>query len=619
MSSMLPPLPIMPQQQAPRPTGMLAQGGTATTTDPSGSISAFMNNYISTKNMVRQMHAQKFQEGLQLAAQGIPVDNKSIMKHGRQAGYDWLPTDQYDEEEQIAAKSQAQSQVIQGTAAQAQNQMIPGSANPPANMGQLQQQAQMPIQPPQAQPNFLARLGQRLGVTSPQVSQNSPMGSWLDQLKASAQVGGGMTGDVARAGKLAQQTSALQDLQYGFQKQFGLPNMETEARQHGQIMQLTNAAFNGDPNAQESMARASHQWELPMDTFVNTMRAANPGMPLDQAKSKAAQLFQYVTQGPMQHKQFMLNFAKELAPRFPQVGGDPFKVMAFLDDPSNPNAPRPTMTLDEAAQHAKVAGTVMDSYKTAPGYFGDRIADTYLMDPSRGAELRDELYSQLNKRDAKGNPVYPRSGTQEDQRQQRQLGYDYAALTQKANNELDTLALNTATELAKEHQEKVDIWFKLRQDPNNTNDAFNAATQGLVNELGADPQIKVKYRGQDVSLGSQQVQSLMNYRPGWMLSGKAYVAPQQAPEAILQKILGDPTQASKIPAMRSFAAQAMQMPDGRERLHALGAVIQAMQGLPQTQRQLLIKQLELPADMRAAVDEATKTDIDLSGSPFLQR
>jgi hypothetical protein len=65
-----------------------------------------------------------------------------------------------------------------------------------------------------------------------------------------------------------------------------------------------------------------------------------------------------------------------------------------------------------------------------------------------------------------------------------------------------------------------------------------------------------------------------------------------------------PSQAGeKASAVRQYAQSVASMPDGRDRLQALGTIAQMLQQIPKAMRQTVIQQLDIPNDMKPAVQE----------------
>jgi len=210
--------------------------------------------------------------------------------------------------------------------------------------------------------------------------------------------------------------------------------------------------------------------------------------------------------------------------------------------------------------------------------------------------LVDGLMKTLN--------TYPRAGTLDMKKHQDTLGYDYANLSERTANDINTLNLGIATELGKSNNAAFDNWKSVFFDKNATDEQKAAAAQGMANSLSKDSQIKVNYRGKEISLGAGDVEAISSWRP-WPMANKNYIQPKQAPDDLLNKFLNptDNSQAQKTSAIREFAQKAVQMPDGKQKLEALGDLARALQQIPKPLRSTLVEGLNLPNDMKPAANQ----------------
>lgn len=602
MGGMAPPLPIVPSQSgAPRATGVLAQSGHSI--DPSGSINAFMNNFLMMKNAEKSMHAQKFQEGMAQVSAGIPgLDYKAIMQHGRKAGYDWLPTEAPSEQEQASQKMYQQQQQADQAAGQAA-----GNAPDPMSQlmlqGQAQQQAppQQPAPQPQPKQNLLQRLGQGLGITQPPASMQSPMAQYMQQLNQAGQTAGGVPGQLGRQNALAAIKDHLTGMSMG---------------QQGKVLDMAGNVISHGPNYlsdMETLDRMGVLKELPIDDAVTVASYMNPQMPVDQIKQNAGYMHMYGMMGGPQMRTAMISQAGELmkAGNFDDLG----QALQYVNGvfTGTPTGLTPHMTPQQLEQYGNYKKQIYDAYPTAPENVVDAYAHSQLVgDKNIQSLLKPALSS------------YVRNGTQAHQQFQETNKLDWAQLAQKTSNEAGLLNLGIATELGKNSQEAYDNWAKIAADPNSTHDQYNAAVEGMANSLGQQNSIKMKYNGQEFTLGGQDVQTMKNWRPSFMFSGgKSFLAPGgmsqsqlnpmtgggQSPLAAQSSASGSDAMTQKV---QQYAALVSKMPDGPQRAQAFNQIVQTLQSVPPPMRQVLLQKIDLPVDMKIMLLDTN------SGSEFAQ-
>lgn len=359
---------IQPQQvnvpTPPRNGGVqwdpsLANSGASQLGQAAGQL---LQGAANMKQAEQAHYQQKYDSAVQGIASGtlINPDYTEIMKWGQRAG---LPMKANVTPQDVAAHAQTQAQAAYAQQAQDTNDSAVASGLPGNPMGQVAVAAQRslppaPTAPPPAPPGFMGRMmqgaKQMFGGGYPQVSNDSDMGQFLQNLsKASA--GGGLLPSLANANEEA-------DLQHHLNmatKKLGLQDTENGQQLTGQIFQKM---LQGDPNATEILFKTGHIKDMPIDSLEAGIARAEPNLSTGQVRQKAGQIMLYMdTGGPaMQGK--LMDMQKELLPHF---DNNPAKVQAFFQDPTNPNN-QPHMSVDEEKQYTDSMKTILDARVGVP-------------------------------------------------------------------------------------------------------------------------------------------------------------------------------------------------------------------------------------------------------------
>jgi hypothetical protein len=590
-----PPLPILPNMAgAPRPTGVLAAGGRTSSIDPNA-INSFVSNYLLMKQSAKDTHAQQFQAGVAAAAQGIPVDNEAIMKHGKKAGMDWLPTEPPTPEQQQA--KQEQMQMTSALLTQQQQAQAGPMGGQGGNIA--------PPQPPQLPPGqapFQPNLGQKIlqglgGGSQAPVSNQSPTGQWLTSLQQAGSQGGGMTGQLGRQNALQEMMDHL--------KAKGIDVQGMSQDQQAQFMGLVKSAVNNqDPQATESLVRLGLFKDIPLDEFTAAMRRISPELPQGQIDKNAASAYMYAKMGGPQLRLAQMGMAKDM---LPFMGNDMGKSLQYIQGifTGQDTGITPQMSADQYKQLMDGMSTLTKAYPTAPMNLINAISHAQVVGSQDTAQ---QLMGVLKD--------YPREGTLDYTKHQQTLGYDYSTLAQRTQNEAGLLNLSTVQALSGKDQSAFDNWFKLatNKDLDPTGDATRSAFDAMANSMSRDAQLKINYRGQEIPMGPQEVQSLRNWRPTWP-GGKPYLAPAQTPQNLLNQFTQKPAGGLKeqlsgaepdkiTQIIQDYANKNLTSPNASDRVQALSSVVQTLARMPPSTRQLLVKQMDIPADMKAALSNA---------------
>jgi len=564
---MMPPLPIMPSNAGqPRPTGVLASnsnlqvGGVAD--GLSQALTNFVTSYQAASKMKKDEAAAKFEQGLKHMSLGIPVDKEVLMKHAKKAGIDWLPTE-----------PTPQANVNTAVATQPQ---IPG----------------VPQGPDPAMTSMLAQAGSFANprTQSAAPSLQSPMGQWLGQFEQAGKEGGGIVGQMTRAAKGEVRKSGMEEFNDTLTRMSGEQKME--------LIGMMRQAFEGGPNAKqatEMLTKAGlfKATEEGLDSFVQAARMVFPNLPKEQADMKAGQLYLNAKMGTDQVQLAKLKLTQDLMKNFDNQLD---KSAAYVEGifSGQPTGLQPHMSPEEMKTYMDAKGTLYDAHPTAPTNLVDAVAHAQLIGDQK---LVDSLMKTLNS--------YPRKGTIDYKKHQETLGYEYANLGERAKNNVDQLNLGIFTELGKQNNVAFDNWNKIREDKNASPEQKKAATEALVSSMAKDSKIKIKYGGQDFSLGAGDVEAVTQWSPSLFhpLGEETYPQLKKTPDAILAPFLGADAVDGKVTAIKEYAAKAAKMPDGKERLQALGTIAEALKSVPKSVRLSLIQSLDIPTDMKPAVQQ----------------
>lgn len=357
---------IPPQQiQVGGPTGT-NQGPNASMMQPNqaGQVALaagqLLQGAANMKQAQQAHYKQKYDDAVQGIATGtlINPDYTEIMKWGQKAGLpmkaDVTPAD-------VAAHSKTAQDAAYAQQQQAQqaSQVESGLPGNPA-MAQMASMAQTNLPPgvsppPSAAPGFMSRLGQGVNhmfggnAGRPPVSMDSPMGQFLQSVSKASQ-GNGVVEQLARANEDAN----LQHHLTMATKKLGLQDTKNGMQLTGEIFQKM---LQGDPNSTEILFKTGHIKDMPIDTLEGAISRAEPNSSLSEVRAKAGQIMLFMqTDGPKLRAQ-MGDLTKELLPHF---DSNPAKVMAFLQDPTDPNN-QPHMSVEESKQYSDSMKTILDN------------------------------------------------------------------------------------------------------------------------------------------------------------------------------------------------------------------------------------------------------------------
>ncbi len=580
MASLPPPLPGMPQQGiGPRPTGMLATSGTSQSSNPGGAITDALNNFITSYQTVKQNEkkqaADNLENSLKRMAQGIPQDHNQMAKWAKKADLA-LPLD-------APVQPVQQPTMSQGQLPPGVDQMLMNGYQPPPP-GPVQQQV------PQAPPTVMQRIGQVLGIHPFQrpVSPNSAGMQWLDQFAEAGKQGGGIAGKLGRENILGASGDVV--------KAEALDLESLTQQQKGQIIGLTATALDDkDPNSKQAIEMLTKlgvmkATEEGIDSYTKAARQIMGNVP--EADSAAGLAYLKSKMGVDHVALAKMTMAEKLMANF---DGDLNKSSAYVDGifggKSVPGL-TPHMSTEEFKTLTDAKGVLYKAHPTAPTNLIDAVAHAQLTGDKK---TTDSLMQTLNK--------YPREGTLDYKKHTDTLGYDYANLAQKAQNDINQLNLGIFTELGKKSSSTTDTYLKLAMDPNSSEDMKTGAFQALSNSLNKDDRITIKYNGKDVSLGAGDVEALSSWRPWPMQNKNALVPKQDSGEVLNQFLTSKDSTAQKTSAIRDYAQKAASMPDGKAKLQALGDLATALQQVPKPLRTQLIMQLNLPDEMKPAAQQ----------------
>jgi len=367
--------------------------------------------------------------------------------------------------------------------------------------------------------------------------------------------------------------------------------------QKASVIQLTQTALDvnnpGSKQATELLTKLGvmKPTEEGIDSFVKASRMMNPDKPQAVADAMAGSLYLRGKMGTDQVQLAKMKMAESLMKNF---DNDLQKSAAYVEGvfEGKPTGLQPQMSIEDFKTYTDAKKVLLDAHPTAPSNLVDAVAHAQM---TGNKSIVDGLMKTLN--------TYPRAGTLDMQKHQQTLGYDYANLAERTQNDINTLNLGIATELGKSNNAAFDNWKSIFFDKNASEEQKAAATRGMADSLSKDSKIKINYRGQEISLGSGDVEAISNWRP-WPMSNKNYIQPRQAPDDLINQFLkpSDVT-ADKTSAIREFAQKAIQMPDGKQKLEALGDLARALQQVPKPLRSTLVQQLNLPNDMKPAAQQ----------------
>lgn len=602
------PLPQAPTANvAPGVTG----GGSVNTNIPPGSlpyrpsipaeamqgVSSFMQNFMQMRQASREMNKQKFLEGVQFhQSTGIPIsdqDGKKLMQYAKRGGLDYLPTEPPTQQEQDYAQAQQQQQQQQeamGRMLASPNSLQASAALSPTGVLSPEQQQTAdtlaagpgPGQPP---PTFMQRVGNALGLRTPQVSMQSPMGQWLQNLSQASQIGGGLPGDIA-------QQRTLSNLEFGFEKQFGYPLKGMTAEKEMQLIGLTRQAMSGSPDAIHRMAQMSNGWQLPMDELEYAMRKLHPEMDSTDISRATGDLYLKLKMGYPQYQLKMLDMGKDLAQYFQN---DPKRAIAYIT--GQPGADAPQLSPQQVEQTFTAAKQLWDNYPTVQN---TNIPTMYAMSflQPNGADTRNSIMNYLSATDAKGRPLFPRAGSIAADQFNRTLGKDYYGVNASVQTSANQLAWSQMKGILDRAGDDAKPFWDTWNNPKATTQARAAAGQELSKIARKFQGVTIKFNGKDVPVGDPfQMTGGYNYLFGETHAPLAGLGPyfqplnQGDPAASMRQNQDLVKRATGTdPVMDRFAA--MSLPERQATLESLRNVLDPAT-FAEIQRQAL--QLPIPA------------------------
>lgn len=520
---MFPGLPQPPQTGGPsqgvRPQPLYGPG--APFQQPIGSqvaqgIDAFVTNYIAAKDARQAKFRQKFFDSLQLiqAGLGSRIDLETVAKYAKKGNiplnFDEPSPQEIDRQKMVNDKENAMQLALQGGA-------LPGL--PPGTDQMAMNAATQPV--PQAAPAQQPGFWQRaMNAIRPQpVSPASPGMDWLKQYGAATAPYGGLTPQVA------EQEGQLTQLSRNIRGMMGT----TQTLQQGQLQKLlgiAKEATNPDSPMQgqaiEMLVRSGMMKDLPIDEITTATRYANPGLTNSDIKQRAGSLYMWTKMGGPQLRIQMLKMAQDLAPEF---GNSIEMAQRYLFDIFNRGQSdvRPAWSPEQYEKLMQGTTKLFDAYPTAPANLVGATAMAAVTPNGQAAHAK--MMEVLS--------AYPRSGTMDVQKQQRQLGFDYWSTGQRLELERENLKLSQLRAIGEHDQELMNKLMQIRTNPAAYPDEVNAAT-GLMNQLfQKESTIKYKYNGQEYTMAPKTVMDFVQ-RPGWLLSGgKGYLSPVQVPQGAM--------------------------------------------------------------------------------------
>lgn len=571
-----------PSPQGPPPYSGLSMSPPNPGADIIGGFGAFMTSYLNKRESVKTESRNRFMEGLMLKSKGIPVDDEKLMKYAQKAGMDYLQTEPHTpEQKQVTQQNQAQQQAMQAV-------MAPGSmaGMPMAAQVGMQQQA---AAPPQAMPQgpaapggFMNRVKQMMGMPTRPVGTDSPMGEWLAKLGQAGQAGGGMIGQVERAGKQAEQQGELSDMEFGFQKQFGMPLKGMGAQQQQTLLMLAKDAMSNRPTAGKSMemlARASNGWQLPMDEWLMLGRKMNPELPPQEADKKSAEVYFNVKTGVPQMQLAKLQIAKDLAPHY---GGSVQTAMAALN--GDPNAPAPTMDAADFDKFMSGVKVLSDRYPTAPLSVLNQIGLTYTI--PGGEKYREPLLRALQGTDAKGGAIFPTRGSMDEKEWRAKLGFQGYELKERLGMEMSQLNWQKLKGLMDANQAEGTRWFNLQFGPerkNATDEQVKEAAENFAKVSEKMSGHKIKIDGSEFTIGNPQ-KVIENYSKLFSSSFLGW-----NPTYVLQP----QNQGMPLGQRPGQAAPSFGTPQGR----FAGPGLEILEGTTPEERRVIYRKIGVPADI----------------------
>ncbi len=338
-----PPLPQGPgqiQAQLGHQGGQpMAQPGTqgfqqSTAQQVSEGVNKFMQNYFATKTGLQEHYKAKFTDAMQNIQSGLlnpsNADLEKIMKWGQKADLP-LRTEAPNAHEKWAAQQAAyevqqgqQAQAAQNVAGAASQPMLPGidSSGPQGMSGAMQsmltggglpqQQAPQGAQPPVQGPSLM----QRMGLSRPPVSMESPAAQQLQQYAQAAQSLAPMNPknmmEKAQEGDL---DHAFKVLSGNFRNTTGMDMMQMGADKEKMLLQQFKKATGGDSQATELMVRSGLFKEMSLDGMDALIRRTHPELDEGEARGLAGKIT-FMNQVGLPYAQHRAEAISKLTPRF---------------------------------------------------------------------------------------------------------------------------------------------------------------------------------------------------------------------------------------------------------------------------------------------------------------